>query len=129
MNGIHHITIEGNKYGIRFNNFANTELFNFFKREDEYSITHKQLTERIIEKHKENESILLKIIVYAGIVGNSLLKHDAPELTKEQVAEYIAEANPDELIKIWKVFLDSQGFSLEHESSDKVVEEEKKKKD
>lgn len=123
MNGIHHITIDNEQYGIRFNNYARTELMNFFKKPDEFQLSEQQFTERLIEKWNENETALIKTIVYAGVVGFSLVKHDTPLLSKEQVGEYIGDAKPDELINIWKVFLASQGIN-----TNKEPEEQKKKK-
>lgn len=123
MNGIHHITIEDKQYGIRFNNYARAELRKFFMKEGEVSLTETQLTERIIEKWKENDVLLLKIIVYAGIVGYSLVKHDSPLLTRDQVGEYIGDAAETELYTIWKTFLEAQGVGL-----NKEPQEQKKKK-
>lgn len=123
MNGIHHITIDDKQYGIRFNNYARTELMNFFKKDDEFQLSEQQFTERLIEKWKENETGLIKTIVYAGVVGFSLVKHDTPLLSKEQIGEYIGEAKPEEIINIWKVFLASQGID-----GNKQPEEQKKKK-
>lgn len=124
MNGIHHITLENKQYGIRFNNYARAELRKFFMKEGEFQLTETQLTERIIEKWKENDVLLLKIIVYAGIVGDSLVKHDTPLLTREEVGAYIGEADEKELYDIWKTFLDAQGIGLNKEAP----KEQKKKK-
>lgn len=127
MNGIHHITLNGKEYRIRFNNYARAELRKFFMKEGEVSLTETQLTERIVEKWQENEVLLLKIIVYAGIVGDSLVTGFESKLSQNEVGEYIGEADNDELFKIWRIFLDAQGLNVEKDEQPKEQKKKKKK--
>lgn len=132
MNGIHHITItredQEETYGVRFNNYSNEELKKTFMREGEFVLTEQQLTERIIEKWNENPALLLKHILYAGIVGHSLIKYDVPQLSKEEVGEYLADANPEEVAKIWRAFLLANNIDPSKKESDQKKKKPKAKK-
>lgn len=117
MNGIHHILLNGKKESLRFNNYARAELRKFFMKPNEVMLTETQLTNRIIKKFRENDVVLIKMIVYAGIVGDSLVSGFESRLTSTQVGEYIGEAAPDEIFAIWRAFLDAQGINLNNEEA------------
>jgi hypothetical protein len=125
MNGIHEIELNGNKERIRFNQYARAELRKFFMPAGKAYLTETELTQAIIDKWKENDVLLIKIIVYAGIVGDSLVTGFTPRLTQEEVGEFIGSAKDEELLTIWRVFLEAQGFNLSQEQDEQT---EKKKK-
>lgn len=135
MNGILEITLNGKKERLHFNNYAKDELRRFFIPKDKAYITQGELMKAIIDKWQENEHALLKMLVYAGILGDSLAgKYFNSRLSPEYIGEYIGTAPADDLIKVWKEFLDAQGFELtpeekgEEEPEELTPEEEKKKK-
>ena len=125
MNGILEITLNGKKERLHFNNYAKDELRRFFIPEDKTYITEGELMKAIITKWKENEHALLKMLVYAGILGDSLAgKYFNSRLSAEYIGEYIGTAPAEDLIQVWKEFLDAQGFNLSQEGEAEEVEEE-----
>ena len=134
MNGILEITLNGKKERLRFNNYARNELRRFFVPEDKGYLTEGELMKAIIEKWKENEHLLLKMLVYAGIVGDSLVNGFTSRVRQEDIGEYIGEAPAEELLEVWKAFLAAQGFDLSQEEKEEggkepeLTPEEQKKK-
>ena len=133
MNGILEITFKGKKERLRLNNYAREVLRRYFAGDKPY-LTNGELMQAIIDKWKESEHLLLKKLVYAGIVGDSLVNNDTVRISEQEIGEYVGEAPPDELRAIWKEILAQQGFdlTLESEASDEepeelTPEEEKKK--
>lgn len=126
------ITLNGKKERFQFNNYARNELRRFFAGDKDY-LSEGELMQAIIDKWKENEHLLLKMLVYAGILGDSLAgKRYDSRLSEEEIGTYIGDAHPDELIAIWREFLDQQGFNLsrddaEQEEEESTPESEKKK--
>lgn len=133
MNGILEITLNGRKERLRINNFARDVLRPYFAGDKPY-LSNGELMQAIIKRHKESETLLLKKIVYAGIVGDSFIDNDVPRLTEKEVGEFIGQAQPEELLRIWREFLSAQGFDLSHDESEVGEEvkeldpEEEKKK-
>ena len=133
MNGILEITLNGKQERLHFNNFAKDELRRFFIPEDKTYITEGELMQAVIDKWRENEHALLKMLVYAGILGDSLAgKYFNSRLSPQYIGEYIGTAPAEDLIKVWKVFLDQQGFNLSAEDEpgeqEELTPEEQKKK-
>lgn len=135
MNGILEITLNGKQERLHFNNYAKDVLRPFFIPEGKAYITEGELMKAIIEKWQENEHALLKMLVYAGIYGDSLAgKYFNSRLSAEEIGKYIGEAKAEDLLKVWKVFLEAQGFSLEPEAQqeeedrEELTPEEEKKK-
>ena len=128
MNGIIHITLNGKEERLWFNNYATDELKRFFFPEGKDFLTQGELMQIIIDKWKENETFLLKQIVYAGILGDSFATDDKPRLTKKEVGEAIATANHGELLQAWKAFLEASGINLSRDKSEEEEGENEKKK-
>lgn len=125
MKGIVHIEFNGNKERLHFNRYAFDELKKFFFQDKMPAvITEADLMKVIIERWRENESLLLKQLVYAGILGDSLIKDDVPRISKQEVGEVIATASDEELLEVWKVFLDSSGINLTPDPDVETQEEE-----
>lgn len=122
MNGIHEIELNGKKERIRFNQYAKAELCKTFMPEGRVYLSQSELLQVIFQKEKENSALLLRDLVYAGIVGDSLITGSVPRLSMEQVGEYIGDASDDDLFNIWRCFLDAQGFNLSKEETEAAVE-------
>lgn len=118
------ITLNGKKERLRFNNYARNELRRFFVPDDKPYLTEGELMKAIIDQWHENEHLLLKHLVYAGIVGDSLVYGSKSRVSLEEIGEYMGEAPPEEIIPIWKAFLDAQGFDLEQEEKEEETEED-----
>ena len=123
MTGIEHITLNGKEERLRFNQYARAELAKFLIPEGEAAVTQLEVTRVIIKEANKNLPALLKRIVYAGILGDSLVYGNEPRLSQEQVGEFIGDASDEELYRIWKAFLDVQSVEPEKEEG----EEQKKK--
>lgn len=123
MTGIYYITLNGNKERLHFNQYANAELANFLIPEERQSnIPEIEVMRAIVEKAKQNLPALIKMIVYAGIVGDSLVTRFEPRLTQEEIGKYVANAKDEELRAIWKDFLKVQYPNPEAEDSEKKKE-------
>lgn len=122
MNGIHEIELNGKKERVRFNQYAKAELCKTFMPTGRVFLSQAELLEVIFQREKENSALLLKELVYAGIVGDSLVTGNASRLTIEEVGEYIGEASDNDLFNIWRCFLDAQGFNLSKEEAEAEVE-------
>lgn len=126
MNGIHEIELNGKKERVRFNQYAKSELCKVLMPEGRVFLSQSELLGIIMARQKDNPTLLLKHIVYAGIVGDSLIENDTPRLTKKQVGEFIGSASDDDLFQIWRCFLDAQGFNLSREEEEVDAGAEKK---
>lgn len=115
--GVIYITLGGVKQRLWFNNFANDELRRYFAKSGEV-LSDTDLIKRIAQKWEENYLLFMKNMVYAGILGDSYVKGDVVRISKEEIGEMIATANPEELYGVWKVFLDAQGAGLTPEEGD-----------
>lgn len=122
MTGLHEIELNGKSERIRFNQYSKAELCKVFMPEGRVFLSQPELLEIIMNRQKENSASLLKEIVYAGIVGDSLINNDTPRLTKSEVGEYIGEASDEDLFAIWRIFLEAQGFNLTPEKEEESAE-------
>ena len=126
MNGITHITLNKEQYRVRFNNYFRSEISKIFLKEGEAMLTGDQLSQRIIDKWRENETLLIRDLVYAGICGDSYVTLSTPRLTLAEVGEHIGEAPAEELFAIWRLFLDAQGYNLSREEGEEVKKKKSK---
>ena len=109
MNGILTITLNGKPERVRFNQYANAELAKHLIPQNLQSdIPHVEVMRAVVEKAQDNLPALIKLVVYAGILGDSLVYGSEPRLTMEQVGEYIGEASDEEILRIWGAFLQVQ---------------------
>ena len=120
MNGIIEITIQGKKERLKFNNYATTELESYLIPKDKIALGEDELSLVIAEKWEANKMLLMKNLVYSGLVGQYYLFQDTCPYTKEEVAEYVGNAPYDELMPIFQAFFKA--------NSDPNPEEEVKKK-
>src|SRR5690606_35690435 len=68
--------------------------------------------ERVKQVYEHNYLLLLKMIIYAGHLGECYRRQDKTDLTKEQIGEWVADADTSVLFDVFNVFLDSQGVNL-----------------
>src|SRR5690625_2172136 len=110
MKGIVHIHFNGKKERLQFNRFAFDELktYLFKDKPSTMLVTEGELMKSVIHRWRENESLLLKQLVFAGIAGDSYITDDEPRLTKEEIGQFIAHAKYEELLEVWKVFIRSE---------------------
>ena len=126
MTGIYYITLNGKRERLHFNQYANAELANFLIPEERLTdIPEIEVMRAIIEKSKKNLPALIKMIIYAGIVGDSLVTRFEPRLTQEEIGQYVAEAKDEELRKIWKDFIKVQTTNPEKEEENEDSEKKK----
>lgn len=134
MKGIVHIHFNGKKERLQFNRFAFDELktYLFKDKPSTMLVTEGELMKSVIHRWRENESLLLKQLVYAGIAGDSYITDDEPRLTKEEIGQFIAHAKYEELLEVWKVFIEASGIDLTPDKDaqaepEEQTEDEKKK--
>ncbi len=69
------------------------------------------------------------MLVYAGLIGNDYVVGFSESATSEEVGEWVADASPDVLAKVWESFLEASGMTLtpEKEKDNEVAHTAKKK--
>src|SRR5690625_7515464 len=92
MKGIVHIHFNGKKERIQFNRFAFDELktYLFKDKPSTMLVTEGELMKSVIHRWKENESLLFKQLVFAGIAGDSYITDDEPTLAEGEVVQCMA---------------------------------------
>lgn len=106
------LEILGQKRLLVFNNYARVEIANSISVSKGDIDKPSDFLERIKEVYQHNYLLLLKKIIYAGHVGDCYRRQDATDLTKDQIAEWVADADTSILFDAFNVFLDSQGVNL-----------------
>ena len=112
------IEINGKQEQLRYNNYSDDVLKKFFMKEGELFLSPKEFMERIVERFKESETLLIKNLVYAGVVGASFIQSDTPKYSKAEIGEYIANAKPEEKNAVWQAFLEHSGINLSKEEEE-----------
>lgn len=127
MTGTYQIKIGDKEKTLRFNNYAHSELAKSLFTEGHYITSPTQLVERLLEISKENPALLMKCIVYAGLVGHDYEVGFAKTVTQQEVGVWIADINNTDLEQVWNVFMQAMGADLKEaveEDEDKEEEEE-----
>ena len=120
MNGIIEITLKGEKVRLKFNNYAREELAKYFVPKDKIGLSQSELQEEIVNKWNDNKLLLMKNIVYAGIVGQAYIHDNTTPYTMDEIGEYIADAPYEEIFPIWETFLKSSEISVSKEDAEDV---------
>lgn len=120
MNGIIEITLKGEKVRLKFNNYAREELAKYFVPKDKIGLSQAELQEEIVNKWNDNKLLLMKNIVYAGIVGQAYIHDNTTPYTMDEIGEYIADAPYEEIFPIWETFLKSSEISVSKEDAEDV---------
>lgn len=115
MHGIIKIELGGQERVLRFNNFSREVIANMIlKSEDGFSAKPdpSEYLKRISELNQKSNLLLLKVLIYGGIVGNDYVTSFNESVTIEEVGEWVADAPEDKLLDVWTAFLESEGFGL-----------------
>jgi hypothetical protein len=130
MTGIIKLSIGGKERVLRFNNFSAIELAKIIYKGEQANFETEDLLNRIMKLNEKNHFLLVKTLIYAGIIGNDYVVGFEESVTVEQVGEWIADINEGDIYSVWQTFWTSMGVDLpainELESvSDPVLEKKK----
>lgn len=112
MTGIIKLNIGGKERTLRFNNFSAIELAKIIYNGEQANFETDDLLNRIMKLNEENHYLLIKTLVYAGLIGNDYVVGFTKTATAEQVGEWISELNADEIYSVWNTFWSSMGVDL-----------------
>lgn len=129
MNGIVRVQLGGQERVLRFNNFANIEIAKVLFQSETAKPDLPKFLDALFALNSKNHFLLLKMLVYAGLIGNDYVVGFQESATPEQVGEWIADAHPDVLSKVWESFLEASGMTLtpEKEKDNEAAHTAKKK--
>jgi hypothetical protein len=130
MTGIIKLSIGGKERVLRFNNFSAIELAKIIYKGEQANFETEDLLNRIMKLNEKNHFLLVKTLIYAGIIGNDYVVGFEESVTVEQVGEWIADISEGDIYSVWQTFWTSMGVDLpaikELESvSDPVLEKKK----
>jgi hypothetical protein len=130
MTGIIKLSIGGKDRVLRFNNFSAIELAKIIYKGEQANFETEDLLNRIMKLNEKNHFLLVKTLIYAGIIGNDYVVGFEESVTVEQVGEWIADISEGDIYSVWQTFWTSMGVDLpaikELESvSDPVLEKKK----
>ena len=129
MTGIMTLNIGGKNRTLRFNNFSAIELAKIIYRGENANFETEDLLNRIMKLNEKNHFLLVKTLIYAGIIGNDYVVGFDESVTVEQVGEWIAEIGEEDIYSVWQTFWTSMGVDLpavkELESAEDSLEEKK----
>jgi hypothetical protein len=129
MTGIMKLSIGGKERVLRFNNFSAIELAKIIYKGEQANFETEDLLNRIMKLNEKNHFLLVKTLIYAGIIGNDYVVGFDESVTVEQVGEWIAEISEEDIYSVWQTFWTSMGVDLpavkEMESTEDSLEEKK----
>jgi len=129
MTGIMTLNIGGKNRTLRFNNFSAIELAKIIYKGEKANFETEDLLNRIMKLNEKNHFLLVKTLIYAGIIGNDYVVGFEESVTVEQVGEWIAEIGEEDIYSVWQTFWTSMGVDLpavkELESTTDSVAEKK----
>jgi hypothetical protein len=130
MTGIIKLSIGGKDRVLRFNNFSAIELAKIIYKGEQANFETEDLLNRIMKLNEKNHFLLVKTLIYAGIIGNDYVVGFEESVTVEQVGEWIADISEGDIYSVWQTFWTSMGVDLpaikELESVSNPVLEKKK---
>ena len=112
MTGIMKLNIGGQERTLRFNNFSAIELAKIIYNGEQANFETEDLLNRIMKLNEENHYLLIKTLIYAGLIGNDYVVGFTKTATAEQVGEWISDLNGDEIYSVWNTFWKSMGVDL-----------------
>jgi hypothetical protein len=112
MTGIMTLNIGGKNRTLRFNNFSAIELAKIIYKGENANFETEDLLNRIMKLNEKNHFLLVKTLIYAGIIGNDYVVGFEESVTVEQVGEWIAEINDKDIYSVWQTFWTSMGVDL-----------------
>jgi hypothetical protein len=129
MTGIMTLNIGGKNRTLRFNNFSAIELAKIIYKGENANFETEDLLNRIMKLNEKNHFLLVKTLIYAGIIGNDYVVGFEESVTVEQVGEWISEISEEDIYSVWQIFWTSMGVNLpavkELESTTDSVAEKK----
>ena len=129
MTGIMKLNIGGQERTLRFNNFSAIELAKIIYNGEQANFETDDLLNRIMKLNEEKHYLLVKTLIYAGLIGNDYVVGFTKTATAEQVGEWIAELSSEDIYSVWNTFWSSMGVDLpaitELESKTNSVAEKK----
>jgi hypothetical protein len=129
MTGIIQLKIGGQERTLRFNNFSAIELAKIIYKGEQANFETDDLLKRIMKLNEKNHFLLIKTLIYAGIIGNDYVVGFDESVSVEQVGEWIAEISEEDIYSVWQTFWTSMGVDLpaikELESTTDSVAEKK----
>jgi hypothetical protein len=129
MTGIMKLSIGGKERVLRFNNFSAIELAKIIYKGEQANFETEDLLNRIMKLNEKNHFLLVKTLIYAGIIGNDYVVGFDESVTVEQVGEWIADISEEDIYSVWQTFWTSMGVDLpavkEMESTEDSLEEKK----
>jgi hypothetical protein len=112
MTGIMTLNIGGKNRTLRFNNFSAIELAKIIYKGENANFETEDLLNRIMKLNEKNHFLLVKTLIYAGIIGNDYVVGFDESVTVEQVGEWIAEISEEDIYSVWQIFWTSMGVDL-----------------
>jgi hypothetical protein len=112
MTGIMKLKIGGKERTLRFNNFSAIELAKIIYKGEQANFETDDLLDRIMKLNEKNHYLLVKTLIYAGIIGNDYVVGFTESATVEQVGEWISELSGEEIYSVWNTFWSSMGVDL-----------------
>jgi hypothetical protein len=112
MTGIMTLNIGGKNRTLRFNNFSAIELAKIIYKGENANFETEDLLNRIMKLNEKNHFLLVKTLIYAGIIGNDYVVGFDESVTVEQVGEWIAEIGEEDIYSVWQTFWTSMGVDL-----------------
>ena len=112
MTGIMKLKIGGQERTLRFNNFSAIELAKIIYNGEQANFETEDLLSRIMKLNDKNHYLLIKTLVYAGIIGNDYVVGFSESVSVEQVGEWIAELSEEDIYSVWNTFWSSMGVDL-----------------
>ncbi len=112
MTGIIKLNIGGQERTLRFNNFSAIELAKIIYNGDQPNFDTEDLMNRIMKLNEKNHYLLIKTLIYSGIIGNDYVVGFTESATPEQVGEWISDLSSEEIYSVWITFWKSMGVDL-----------------
>ena len=106
------LNIGGKNRTLRFNNFSAIELAKIIYKGENANFETEDLLNRIMKLNEKNHFLLVKTLIYAGIIGNDYVVGFDESVTVEQVGEWIAEIGEEDIYSVWQTFWTSMGVDL-----------------
>lgn len=104
MNGIIEIQLGGQQRTLRFNNYAKAELGNI------YGADPMEAAQNLLERLKDNYVRTMADLVYCGLTGSYYAKALDRDFTRADVAEWMADAEDAEIVKVFTAWTESTGI-------------------
>lgn len=130
MHGRLRIELSGLDVALWFNNFSRLEIAkNLLPPKDGFDAKPQEveLIESIEKLANENHLVLMREIIWSGVVGYAYGTDTKNEFTRVKISELIATADQGNLAQVWSCFLESIGMNLDKDETKSTKKDDKKK--